>query len=150
MLARFLVSGANIIVDCLTRLLGQLEANRAAAPSLPNGSTIGEVAMRSDVLHFDGDDITTTQLAIDCQVEHRKVAHSPFELEPRVIDQTCFGLRAGFGAASLPLFQATRGDFWVTSTRSDLVNSSVAEERKHARQPAGLSIRVRFLGKLVV
>jgi hypothetical protein len=37
---------------------------------------------------------------------------------------------------SLALFQATRGDFRVTSTRSDMVNSSVAEERKLAWGPA--------------
>jgi hypothetical protein len=45
--------------------------------------TVGGVAMRSNVLDLDGDDITTTKFAIDCQVEHGKVAHSPFELEPR-------------------------------------------------------------------
>ena len=30
MLARYLVGGANVIVECLTRLLGQFEANRKA------------------------------------------------------------------------------------------------------------------------
>jgi hypothetical protein len=82
-LARFLVGGANVIVDCLTRLLGQLEANRTAGLPLPHGSTVGGVAIRSNVLHLDSDGITTTKLAIDCQVEHGKNAHSPFELEPR-------------------------------------------------------------------
>jgi hypothetical protein len=62
---------------------GQLEANRTAGLSLPHGGTVGGVAMRSNILHLDGDDITNTKLAIECQVELARVAHSPFELEPR-------------------------------------------------------------------
>ena len=38
--------------------------------------------MRSNVLHLDGDDVATTQLAINRQVKHRRLAHLVFELEP--------------------------------------------------------------------
>jgi hypothetical protein len=58
----YLVGGANVIVDCLPRLLGQLEANRVTGLPLPHGSTVGGVAMRSDVLHLQSDDITTTHV----------------------------------------------------------------------------------------
>ena len=81
-LAGLLVGGTNIIVDGLPSLARQLETKGATGLPLPHCGTVGGVAMRSNVLHLDGDDVATTQLAINRQVKRRNSAHLPFELEP--------------------------------------------------------------------
>jgi hypothetical protein len=43
----------------------------------------GPLPAGSDILDPDGDDITPTKLAVDCQIEHRQVASAAFDLELR-------------------------------------------------------------------
>jgi hypothetical protein len=72
-----------VVIDGLPGLLGELEAYRATGLPLPHGSTVGGVAVRSDVIDLDGDDIAAAQLAVDRQVEHREVTCSSLDVEPR-------------------------------------------------------------------
>jgi len=47
---------------------------------LSNRCAIRRVAASSDILDSDGDDVTAAKLAVDRQIEHRKVANSAFDL----------------------------------------------------------------------
>jgi hypothetical protein len=60
MLTRFLVRDADVVIDGLSGLLGELEANRATGLSLPHGGPIGGVAVWTDVLDLYGDDIAAS------------------------------------------------------------------------------------------
>jgi len=50
---------------------------------LSNGCAIRCVSACGDILDPDGDDIATTKLAVDCQIEHGEVASASFDLELR-------------------------------------------------------------------
>jgi hypothetical protein len=50
---------------------------------LPDGCAIRRVPAGGDILDPDGDDITAAKLAVDCQIEHGKVASAAFDLEFR-------------------------------------------------------------------
>jgi hypothetical protein len=71
-----LAGGADVVVDRLPRLFGQLEANWATGLSLPHGGTIHGVAVRSNILTLDGNNVAAAQLAVDRQIEHGEVARS--------------------------------------------------------------------------
>jgi hypothetical protein len=111
-LARLLVGGANVIIDRLADLVGQLEADRTTCLPLPHGGAVGGVAVRRDVLDLDGDDITAAQFAVDFEVNMASSRVRPSSWSGVRIDQTCFGERGGLAPMSLPLFQGTRGVFW--------------------------------------
>src|SRR5262245_51309058 len=48
---------------------------------LANCCPIDDIAMRGNILNPESDEIASAQLAVDGQIEHRQVAHSPLELE---------------------------------------------------------------------
>jgi hypothetical protein len=64
--AHLLASQADVVVNRLPSLLGQLEADRPTGLPLSHGRLIGSVAVRGNV--FDGDDIATAQLAVDRKI----------------------------------------------------------------------------------
>ena len=97
-----------IIIDRLAGLLAQFKSNRPAGFLLPDRCAIRRVSACGDVFDSDGDDITATELTVDCQIEHGEVASATFDLEFFRIDQTCLGRSGGFAPVSLPLFHGTR------------------------------------------
>jgi hypothetical protein len=58
---------------------------------LSNRCAIRHVAGGGYILDPDGDDVTTAQLAVDRQIEHREVANSAFDLELRPDRPDVFG-----------------------------------------------------------
>ena len=63
--------------------------------------------MRCDVLDPQSDDITPTQLAVQCDVEQRQVPLPPSQLQVRPDGPNVLRLKRGFAPVSLPLFQGT-------------------------------------------
>jgi len=75
---------------------------------LPDGCAIRRVSAGSDILDPDGDDITPTKLAVDCQIEHSQVASATFDLELRPDRPDMFGSKGWLAPVSFPLFHGTR------------------------------------------
>jgi hypothetical protein len=80
-LASLLPGGPQVLIDCLTGLLRQLESDWPARLSLTHRRTVDGNTLRSYVIHRQVDDIAPSQLAIDREIEHREVAHSPLDLQ---------------------------------------------------------------------
>jgi hypothetical protein len=70
----------------------QLELDRSPGLLLPDARTIDRIAIRSDIFDPQGNDVATTQLAVDRRSRVR-------------IAQTWFGRNGGLAPISLPLFQ---------------------------------------------
>ena len=69
------------LVDRLPRLVGEFEPHRSARLSLANRRTIERIAVRCHVIDADGDNVTAAQLAVDRQVEQRKIPRARLYLE---------------------------------------------------------------------
>src|SRR6185437_4741313 len=69
------------IVNGLTGLISQHELDRSPCLLLSDGRTVDGIAIRSDVFDPQGDDVATSQLAVDRKVEHGKVAGPSFDQE---------------------------------------------------------------------
>jgi hypothetical protein len=82
-LAASFVGGFWVIIDGLAGLLAQFKSDGPASFLLSNRCAIRRVAAGGDVLNPDGNDVTAAKLAVDCQIEHREVANSAFDLELR-------------------------------------------------------------------
>jgi len=63
-----------MLVDCLTRLLGQLEPHRAPGFLLANRRTVEGIAIGGHVVDADSHHVATTQLAVDGEVEESQIA----------------------------------------------------------------------------
>jgi len=50
---------------------------------LPDSCAIRRVAAPGDILDPDGEDIATTKLAVDCQIEHGEVASAAYASDER-------------------------------------------------------------------
>ena len=97
------------VVNGLAGLIRQLEPDRSPGLLLPDGRTIDRIAIRSDIFDPQGDDVATTQLAVDRNVEKGARSRVRLSIRSRVrIDQTWFGRSGGLAPISLPLFQGVR------------------------------------------
>jgi len=67
-LTLFTVRQPQVLVDCHSCLVGQLEPDRPTALPLPNRRAIHRVPARRHVVDTDSDDVTATKLAVDRQV----------------------------------------------------------------------------------
>jgi hypothetical protein len=79
--ARLLASSLDVIVDGLPRLFRQSKPDRPTGLLLPHCDAIDSMSARCDVFDPKCDDITTPQLAVDCQIEHRQVSRPPLNLQ---------------------------------------------------------------------
>jgi hypothetical protein len=59
-----------MVIDRLPGLFAQFKSDRPPGFLLPDSCAIGRISACGDILDADGDDITATKLAVDCQVEH--------------------------------------------------------------------------------
>ena len=82
-LAGSFASGLEIIIDRLAGLLTQFKSDRSPGFLLPNRRAIRRVSACGDVLDPDGDHITSTKLAVDCQIEHGQIASAALDLKFR-------------------------------------------------------------------
>ena len=76
----------------------------------------GIVPLHQDLGILQGSKGRTEQLAVDREVKYGEVARPVLDLQPRS------DLRGGLAPIRFPLFQGTRGNFWVNSTGSGMVN----------------------------
>jgi hypothetical protein len=81
-LAKLSVADAKVVIQRLTGHLRQLEANGPASLPLTDVGAVNCIAVGRHVLHAQSDEVATTQLAIDGQIEERQVANAPFQLQP--------------------------------------------------------------------
>jgi hypothetical protein len=65
----------------LASLFAQLEPDRPSSLLLSNRRAIHGISVCGDVLDLDCDDVTATELAVDCQIEHGNVASAAFNLK---------------------------------------------------------------------
>jgi hypothetical protein len=72
-----------VLVDRLTRLLGNLEPDRKTGLVLPNGRPLDGIAVWHDIFDPKAHHVATTQLAIDREVEERQIARAPCEQQSR-------------------------------------------------------------------
>src|SRR5216684_4088243 len=72
-LAWLLARRSQVIFDRLPCLLGQLELDWPSGLSLPNRCSLNGVAVRRNVLDFEGHHIAAAELAVDGQIEHGEV-----------------------------------------------------------------------------
>ena len=71
-----------VLVEGLSRLIGELKPHRQAGLPLAHSCAIERVAIRRHVFDANSDDVTAAQLAIDRKVEEREV---PFaSLDPQL------------------------------------------------------------------
>jgi hypothetical protein len=63
-----------MLVDCLTRLLGQLEPYRAPGFLLANRRTVDGIAIGGHVIDADSHHVAATQLTVDGEVEESQIA----------------------------------------------------------------------------
>ena len=87
-LTLLVIGGSDVVVDRLTR--------------------------RRHMFHLQADDDAASQLAIDGQIEHRKIARSSFDLQFAPNRPNVFGPSGGFAPVSLPLLQGSRREAWAT------------------------------------
>src|SRR5262245_61241975 len=64
------ICGPEIDVDRFAGLVCQLELYRSTSFLLPNRRAVDGISIWCNILHFKGDDIATSKLAIDGQIEH--------------------------------------------------------------------------------
>jgi len=63
------VGRAEVVIERLPGLFGELKPHRPASFLLTHRCAINSVSMRGNVLDFESDDIATAQLAVDGQIE---------------------------------------------------------------------------------
>jgi hypothetical protein len=90
------------------RLFAQSKPYRPPGLRLSYRCTIRRVPARSDILDPDCDNVTTTKLAVDRQIEHGKVASAAFDLEFRPDRPDVFWSQQWLAPVNLPLFQSMR------------------------------------------
>src|SRR5580692_5037636 len=73
-LSRLPVHHTQVIINRLPGLFGDLEPYRSTGLLLADRRTLNGVSVWGNVLDFESDDIATTQLAIDGEIEQRQVA----------------------------------------------------------------------------
>lgn len=95
------------VVNGLPGLIRQLELDRPPGLLMPDGRTIDRIAIRSDIFDPQGDDVATTQLAVDGKVEKGKVAGPSFDQEPGSDRPELVWPQRRFGSDQL-LFQGVR------------------------------------------
>jgi hypothetical protein len=65
----------------LAGLLAQFKSYGSSGFLLPHCCAIRCVSARGYILNPDGNNVTAAKLAVDCQIEHGKVASAAFDLE---------------------------------------------------------------------
>jgi hypothetical protein len=82
-LTRLLAGSTDVVINRLPGLLGHLEPNRLTGLLLPDRRPIEAVSTGGNILDFEGDNLATTQFAIDGKIEHGQVTRLSFDLELR-------------------------------------------------------------------
>jgi len=122
------VGGLQIIIDRPAGLFAQFESDRPSGLLLSDRCAIRRVSARSDILDFDCNDVTSTKLAVDRQIEHGKVPSATFDLKFRPDRPDVFGSQRRLCSSHLAFVPRH-----LLGRRRGSVHSSVAEEENHVR-----------------
>jgi hypothetical protein len=76
------VEGGEPLADSSTRLLGNLELHRPASLLLNEGRAIANSPASEHIIDPESDEIAAPELAVDRQIEHRKIASTTLHLQP--------------------------------------------------------------------
>jgi hypothetical protein len=101
--ARALARGLDIGINRLAGLLRQLKPDRMSGFLLTNGRTIDRKTVWSNILDLETDNITSSELAIDGEIEHREIARSALYLQLGPDRPNMLGPQRRFGAHQLSL-----------------------------------------------
>jgi len=71
----------DVVINRLSGLFGQLESDRMSGFLLPHGCAINGQSVRRNIFDLEADDITAPELAVDGEIEHRKIAKSTGDLQ---------------------------------------------------------------------
>jgi hypothetical protein len=99
------VEGGEPLADSNTGLLGNLELHRPASLLLNDSSAIANSPAGEHVIDPQPHEIAAPELAVDRQIEHRKIASATFYLQPYSNVQTSFGFSGRFWPIRRPLFR---------------------------------------------
>jgi hypothetical protein len=80
-LAGFLAGRLDVVIHRLAGLFRQFKPDRSPGLSLAHGCPISTIAIWSNVLDLERNDIAASQFAIDGQIEQRQIAGSLLDLE---------------------------------------------------------------------
>src|SRR6516225_9590990 len=76
------IEGGQPLADSSTGLLGNLELHRPAGLLLNDGRAIANSPTSEHVIDPQADEIAAPELAVDRQIEHRKIASATLHLQP--------------------------------------------------------------------
>ena len=89
-------------------LLHDFELDRSPCLFLDYGATVPHPAAGAYVVDLQADEIATSELAVDREVEQGKISFPTLQLSRTRMAQTSFGLRGRFWPIKRPLFQGAR------------------------------------------
>src|ERR1700694_5566481 len=92
-----------MVVDRLPGLFGDFESDRPACLALADRCPIRGVAVWGDIVDFQAHNVAAPKLAVDRDIEERKIASSAGDLKPGPDRPNVFGLEWRFGPGELPL-----------------------------------------------
>src|SRR5580704_14758598 len=75
------VCDAEVIIDSLPGLFGDLEPHRSSGLLLADSHSLNGVSVRGNVFDFESNDIATAQLAVDGEIEECQVAFAVCHLK---------------------------------------------------------------------
>src|SRR5664280_1159789 len=79
--ARLLTGRLGVVIHRLAGLFRQFKPDGSSSFSLAHGCPVGTIAIESNVLDLECDDIAASQFAVDSQIKHRQITGSLLDLE---------------------------------------------------------------------
>ena len=80
-MARLPSGSSEVVIDSLPGLLGEFEPDGLSSLPLAHGGAINDITTGSNIFDLQGDDIASTLLAVDGEIEHRQVTHLASNLQ---------------------------------------------------------------------
>jgi hypothetical protein len=135
-LAWLLARRSQVIFDRLPCLLGQLELDCPSGLSLPNRCSLNCVAVRRNVLDFEGHHIAAAELAVDGQIEHGEVTDPALDHQLGSDRPNVLWPQRRLGSDQLAFVPGHAGGRSFNDTDSLLGMLALlgCENREHARQ----------------
>jgi hypothetical protein len=132
-LARPFAGGLEIVIDRLTGLLAQFKSDKPPCFLPPVRCAIRRVSAGSNILYPDRNDITGTEPAVDCQIEHGEIAIAALDLELCADRPDVFRSQRWLCPGQFSLIRGTRLDLGLAFTWScmAILLGSVIENKKH-------------------
>jgi hypothetical protein len=128
-LAGIFTNDFDVVVYRLPGWLGQLKTNRPSGLPLAHSGAIDGVAVGCNVIDLNGDNVTSSEFAIDREIEQRQVAPLPVDLKLRPDGPDVFRPERRLSACELPLFQGTRFAEMITFLLSFMGTTPLLQTR---------------------